>query len=116
MTLSGDSDIATRLKSSALELLHHFSYAQSTDSESKWPSLPIREVTCFKIRGSILPGDGGVRRLVHGGHTRAVELPGVALDVHLQRYRPHRGSEVVQPHLLVPSKCRISPEKLYDRD
>ena len=41
--------------------------------------------------------DGGVGRLVHGGHTGAVELAGVPLDVALQGHGPHTGLEVEQP-------------------
>ena len=38
--------------------------------------------------------DGRVRRLVHGGHARAVELPREALNVALKRHWPHAGLEV----------------------
>ena len=41
--------------------------------------------------------DGGVGGLVHGGHTGAVELAGVPLDVALQGHRAHTGLEVEQP-------------------
>ena len=40
--------------------------------------------------------DGGIGGLVHGGHAGAVELARVALDVALQRHRPHAGLEVEQ--------------------
>ena len=51
MTYSGDSDIATQLKSSTLELFFHFSSAQITDSESEWRYHPIRKVTYFNAGG-----------------------------------------------------------------
>mmetsp|Transcript_22153 Transcript_22153/g.46384 ORF Transcript_22153/g.46384 Transcript_22153/m.46384 type:complete len:277 (+) Transcript_22153:2058-2888(+) len=41
--------------------------------------------------------DGRVRRLVHGGHPRAVKLPRVALDVALERNGTDRGPEIEQP-------------------
>ena len=40
--------------------------------------------------------DGGVGRLVHGGHAGAVELARVALDVALQGHWPHAGLEIEQ--------------------
>lgn len=41
--------------------------------------------------------DGSIAGLVHGGHTGAVELARVALDVALQGHRSHTWLEVEQP-------------------
>ena len=51
MKKSVESDIATRIKSSALELFSHFSSAQIANSESKWRCRSIRNVTYFNAGG-----------------------------------------------------------------
>ena len=47
------------------------------------------------------------RGSVHGGHPGAVVFAREALDVNLQRHRPHSRSEVVQPHSLDICRERI---------
>ncbi|ALC46003.1 Ccap [Drosophila busckii] len=37
---------------------------------------------------------------IHGGHAWTVVFAREAIDVHLQRHRPHRGLEIVQTHAL----------------
>ena len=43
--------------------------------------------------------NGLKRGLVHGGHSGAVVLAGVAGDVDFQRHRADRGTEIVEAHL-----------------
>ncbi len=56
--------------------------------------------------GKMLYLDGGIGRLVHGGHARAVELAGEALDVALQRHRAHARLEVEQT-LQSYNECKL---------
>ena len=44
--------------------------------------------------------------LVHAGHAGTIVLAGIAGYVHLQRHRPHRGTEVEQSRALTEKKHR----------